>query len=125
MVSIWVRTASASPHRCRGPAIGGEGKGNFVFSPTSNLIGLIHTSDAAGIVLALIVQHRGDVVVRRFCLDNRRQMQSDKQRIVHPSPISSGGVRGQLGNGEVPALDGTCSFGIRQIFRTFGGEILS
>ena len=97
-------------------AIGGKGEGHLVFTPCTDLILGIFRTDIPGIVLALVVQHRGNVLV--FCLgfNGGYQLQANEQGIVRITFLTNGGVSGPLSNGHVMTFCGAATLGVANLF---------
>ena len=73
----------------------------------------------AGVVLALMVEHRGNVLVAGLGLNDTHQPRARKQGIVGKAPVAHRGIRGPFGYGQIPSdlrsrAEGmTQGFGIR------------
>ena len=70
------------------PAIGGKGKRHFIAAPASHLVLGIVNTNITGIVFPLIVDHRGNVLVFCFCLNDTDKLQTNKKRIIGTAVIS-------------------------------------
>ena len=65
-----------------GSAVGGEGQRDLIFAPCADLILSVLRADAPGILLALEVNDRWDVLVDSLCLYGRHHLLADEQGIV-------------------------------------------
>ena len=100
-----------------GLAVRREGEGDPVLAPGADLIGGILAADVTGIVLALVVDHGGDVLVRGFRLDDRHHLKVHKEDVVGEAPAADGRIGRPFGNGHAAALLRARAFGIAQVFR--------
>ena len=99
-----------------GAAIRGKGKGNLVIIPVADLILCILAADVAGIVLALVVNDRGNVLMDRLCLNRRHHLCVNEQCIIGIAAVTYGGIRRPLGNRHAAPLLRAYAFGMAQVF---------
>ena len=85
-------------------AIGGKGKRHFIAAPASHLVLGILNTNITGIVFPLIVDHGGNVLVFRFCLNDTDKLQTNKKGIIGAAMISHGGISGPLSYGKIPTF---------------------
>ena len=67
------------------------------------------------IILALIINHRGDICHSFLGFNNANQLQTDKKSIVSVTVLADRRICSPFSNCKVFALLGACAFGITQI----------
>ena len=85
-----------------GPAVGGKEKGHAETAPFAYGVGMMLLADMAGVVLALMVEHSGNVLVHGLGLNDAHQPRASKQGVVGKAPVAYRGIRGPFGYSQIP-----------------------